>query len=723
MLKNKEVKEFLYGTAYYAEGHPFIYYRGIGHPSRRAKPEYLTDLKNIKQSGLNTIRVCEQSWSIIEPEPDTYDFELYDKVLDECAKLGLYVIMGVDTLNPPEWLFEMYPDAWLINDVGQRAAGGGWPVACFSSPGFRERSAKYTENFVKHYKDHPTIVAYQLDNEPDHIPRRQRITGQEEFYCYCANCLDGFKRWLKKKYGENAPYIPEPFPEFEFCPPWLWVEWRLFNAENIVNKIRWGVEQIKKWDKVHPITTNIMMQSAFTANMISWDHDTWGLAEVLDEMGMDYYSPLNKKGDFEYNIEDSAAYSLARSQAENGKFHCLEIQPTTLEGRSLCTWDIWKKSLKGIRKAGDPGIVRIWTWRPIANGAKSVTYWVWKSQIHTQFDLVRPDGSFSEYVSIVKDISDKIKKVSPFIIEAKPYPSDVAILYSKRTIHFAYRYNMADLPIQAMLGAFAALWENRIQVDFVDVDRAIRGYLSKYKACFAPSLYVVEKELVNSFKSFVENGGHLFTDALSGSFDEKMEYSIVPCNHMDELMSYRSHMTLLEDKPELTISKEYWSKRLGEAVPGGSYVEEIEPLKGAEILAKFKNGNPAAVLARTGKGETLHVGTDLAGSYFLNKEPAAAGIFVDFAKKAGAKPLVTVSNLKPEESKKFEVTLLRNAKSQTAFLINSNPCEVHPRITFSNMPKNAQIMDAFTGRELSLVKYSEFDITVEPYDLKVLVIK
>jgi hypothetical protein len=129
------------------------------------------------------------------------------------------------------------------------------------------------------------------------------------------------------------------------------------------------------------------------------------------------------------------------------------------------------------------------------------------------------------------------------------------------------------------------------------------------------------------------------------------------------------------------------------------------------------------VLARTGEGETLHVATDLARSYFLKRESAVAEIFVDFAKRAGAKPLVTVSNLKLEESKNFEANLLRNEKLQIAFLINSNPYEVSPRITFGNMRANAKIVDAFTEREISPVQYSEFDITVDPYDVRVLVIK
>ena len=723
--KGKKIEEFLYGVAYYPEGWPFIV-SGYGYPPRITKPEWLIDLTNIKNSGLNTVRVCEFSWPVIEPEPGKYDFELYDKLLDRCAELGMYVIMGVDTLNPPQWVFEMYPDAWLINNMGQRRIRK-WPSACFSHPGFRELSARYIENFITHYRNHPTIVAYQLDNEPAHHPPRRVITGRAELYCYCSYCLRRFGKWLEDKYGKDAPYVPEPLPEFEFFPDWLWVEWRLFNEENIVNKIKWVAEQVKKWDKDHPVTTNIMMYVAFSDEYSAQAHDTWGLAEVLDEMGMDYYSGLaDAEGRFGYSVIDSAVYSLARSQAKGQRFYCLEIQPTTLWGSG------WGSNEEGLRRLGDPRVVRLWTWRPIAYGAKNVTYWVWRTQTPTVYALVRPDGSFSEYIDIIREISHKLRRLSPIIAESKPYPSDVAILYSKRTLHLAFRHKFSNVkfpirfptPIQSVLGAFAALWQNRVQVDFIDVDRAVKGYLAEYRACFAPSTYVVEKELASSLKNFVENGGYLFTDALSGSFDEKIGYSIVPCNDLDELMLYRSHLPFLEEKPEFMMVKDYGSKRSGETLSGNSYVEEIEPLGGASIVAEFRNKLPAVVLARKGKGETMHVGTDLTRACFLDGDPSIAEIAVDFAKMAGASPFVTVSELNPQESKNLEITLLKNKETQIMFLLNSNGNDVYPKICMRDMPKKTKIVDIFAGKEVDPGQHSEgFRVSIEPYDVTVLTIK
>ncbi len=708
----RKINDFLYGVAYYAEGWPFIIsgYNTEGyalkHPSRITKPEYLVDLENIKKIGLNTIRICEFSWSIFESKPDIYDFELYDRVLDKCAELGMYVILGVDTLNPPEWLFEMYPDAWLINEAGQRRRG--WPSPCFSNPGFRDRSAKYIKKFVAHYKDRPTVVAYQLDNEPTNSDR-----------CYCHHCVRKFRRWIKDKFGDQAPHVPDPLPYR--MPDRLWVEWRLFSEENIVNKIRWVAEQVHKWDKEHPVTTNIMASVAFSDRYSVIGHDTWGLAETLDEMGMDYYSGLDEKGRFVgHGIKDSAAYSLSRSQAKGERFYCLEISPTTLMREGSRSNEI------EIRKVGDPRVLRLITWRPIAYGAKNVTYWVWKSQTPSIWGLVKPDGTFfSEYVDIVKEISSKLKKLYPIIAEAKPlYPSDVAILYSKTTLHAMFTKGMPSLPVQSMYGAFAALWENGIQTDFINVDRAVEGYLANYKACFAPCLFVAEKELVDAFKTFVKNGGHLFTDALSGSVNEKMEYSIIPCNGLDKLMLYRNHFSLLEEKPEFTMTKDYGSTKAGKSFSGLSYIEEVEPLQGAQVLAEFKNKQPAAVSAKMGKGETMHVGTDLARAYFLNKEPSIAKMIVDFAKMAGTKPFATVSNLKPEESRLLEVALLGNEKTQIAFLLNANANEIHPKINVTNMPEKAKIIDVLAEKNIGLTNFpKEFETSIEPFDVKVIVIK
>ena len=52
----------LYGVSYY--------------PEHKTKEDLAWDIKLLKESGINTVRMGEFSWCRMEPEPGRYDFTL-----------------------------------------------------------------------------------------------------------------------------------------------------------------------------------------------------------------------------------------------------------------------------------------------------------------------------------------------------------------------------------------------------------------------------------------------------------------------------------------------------------------------------------------------------------------------------------------------------------------------------------------------------------------------
>jgi len=48
--------------------------------------EWRMDLENIEKVGFNTIRTGVCAWPTCEPKPNTYDFVIYDKILDMCKE-------------------------------------------------------------------------------------------------------------------------------------------------------------------------------------------------------------------------------------------------------------------------------------------------------------------------------------------------------------------------------------------------------------------------------------------------------------------------------------------------------------------------------------------------------------------------------------------------------------------------------------------------------------
>ena len=61
-------KEFLFGVCYYPEQWPESYWE--------------EDARRMKECGVNTVRLGEFGWAIMEPRPGHYDFALFDRAIE-----------------------------------------------------------------------------------------------------------------------------------------------------------------------------------------------------------------------------------------------------------------------------------------------------------------------------------------------------------------------------------------------------------------------------------------------------------------------------------------------------------------------------------------------------------------------------------------------------------------------------------------------------------------
>jgi len=427
--------------------------------------EWRMDLENIKKVGFNTIRTGVCAWPTCEPEPNTYDFGIYDKIMSMCKDIGLSVILTVpQNLPSPRWLLEMYPESWVVNSRGEKGKLR-WPYACFNHPGLRERSALFIKEFVPHFRDHHNLIMYQLDNEISYT-LEHRLGEKLSFHCYCQYCLKEFSRWLDKKYeGRERPELkrqtatgtisrepipfsdlrPIPLPDPVFCTELLWVEWRKFHDHVITMKTKWIADEVKKYDKIHPLTSNLMPGANYYA---AGSHDFFELSRQIDLVGTSSYPELSgythvTKG---YEIWDSFFLIFPRSTARGKGFHVLERKGIPL--RTVRILDIFDDA--GITKTGDKRRVVTWSWRPVAYGARSLIYWVWRLQRPNDYSFARPDGTLAtEFIPAVEKLSAGFQKVYPCIAEAKPRPSEVAMLISRSSIHLASKsgdFNIPEVP-------------------------------------------------------------------------------------------------------------------------------------------------------------------------------------------------------------------------------------------------------------------------------------
>src|SRR6204780_2357108 len=178
----------LYGAAYYNEYMPGD---DADHAARLDK-----DVALMKAAGLNVVRMGESTWSLWEPEDGRFEYAWMDRVVDAMGKAGIKVILGTPTYSIPAWMAHQHAE--ILADRIPGGMFGGQPVAVpyglrqnmdTDSPAYRFYAERLIRHIVAHYKDNPTVIGWQLDNE----------TGSYD--AANTDVFIGFPNLLEKKFG------------------------------------------------------------------------------------------------------------------------------------------------------------------------------------------------------------------------------------------------------------------------------------------------------------------------------------------------------------------------------------------------------------------------------------------------------------------------------------------------------------------------------------------
>ena len=131
---------FLVGAAYYPEWWP--------------AGEWEVDFRQMRDLGINTVRMGEFAWALFEPAPAKFDFDWMDRALAIAGRYGIRAILATPTASVPPWLFQLHPDVLSGNSSGPFTYGGrkGYNT---NSPNYLAASQRITTALAEHYGRHP----------------------------------------------------------------------------------------------------------------------------------------------------------------------------------------------------------------------------------------------------------------------------------------------------------------------------------------------------------------------------------------------------------------------------------------------------------------------------------------------------------------------------------------------------------------------------------------
>jgi beta-galactosidase len=569
------------------------------YPEHWPEERWATDARLMAEAGVNIVRLAEFAWSFLEPEPGRFDFDWLDRAIAILHQHGIQVILGTPTASAPPWVMAMFPNAYKVNENGQRRTYGNRCEFCPTHAGYRERGRLVTRAMAEHYVGNPAVIGWQIDNE---------LNGR----CYCPNCQAGFQNWLRARYGTLATLnsdwgtifwshvytewsqIPAPAETGGVPNPGLDLDFRRFMSDTFVHFQQEQVDILRQVCPKHFVTHNFMgfnfdqidyFKLARPLDFVAWDNyprTGWHLAQEVDHVyvALGHDTMRGLKGQ---------PFWLMEEQSGSGGWQTVGMNPR-------------------------PGEMRLWTYQAIAHGADAMIYFRWRTARYgtEQYwhGVLYHHGQPGRRYSELKAIGSELKRAGEQILGAENRSQVAMILSYDTRWAFQGQANHADFRYPALFTSYYKALHNRnIGVDIVPPD----ADLSRYRLVIAPALYILPAATADRLRAFVQDGGMLITTARSGVKDEANAIvdSYLPglladvCGvEVDEYDVAPAEMTV---PLELTLPG-----RTAQIAQAWLWFDVLRPTTSQAIASyqgEYFSGSPAVTLNRFGKGQAVYVGT------------------------------------------------------------------------------------------------------------------
>ena len=484
-----KMKEILYGVAYYHEN----------MPTERLE----TDVKLMKECGINVVRIAESSWGNMEPHDGEFDFSWLDKVIDAMQKADIKIIVGTPTYSIPTWLAKAHPEI-IWGGYGMRQNMD------LSNGVYRFYSERVIRKLISHVCKNPAVIGYQIDNETKYLGTKGdslQIRFVDEIKRKFGSTDSLNKAWGLAYWGQKInSWTDFPAREGATSPSYK-LEWDRFTRNTVTEFLSWQAKIVNEYKRPDQfITLNFDGQTVNGTPGPNTLNNTFDAAKVLDITGFDIYHGSQ-------DALDGTVTSLFGDWARSSKQTNYLVLETNIQTQSWSSeWQI----------PPFDGQVRLCAYSHLAHGANMVGYWHWHSNHYGQetywkgllgHDL-QPNRVFNE----VKQISGELKRIGSHLVNLKT-DNKVAILYSADS-YAAINFLPFDQKAgyQTVLKQYHdALYKLNVGCDFILPETE---NWSKYKLIVIPPLYISSDATLKKISDYIAAGGQVLMAFKSGFCNE-----------------------------------------------------------------------------------------------------------------------------------------------------------------------------------------------------------
>ena len=499
----------LYGAAYYNEYMP-------GDQNARLDK----DVALMKGAGINVVRMGESTWSLWEPSDGVFEYAWMDHIVDAMGKAGIKVILGTPTYSIPAWMAHEHPEI-LADRIPEGQFGGKAVPSVYGlrqnmdtdSPAYRFYAERLIRHIVAHYKDNPTVIGWQLDNETS------------SYGAANPDVFIGFQHYLEKKFG-----TPENLSQAWFLNYWgenihTWedlptregtistgykLEWTRWSQIRVTDFLHWQAALVRACAGPRQFVTTDY------GGMMRHDVNEEAVAQALDIPADNIYhgtqdhfdgSVQSLQGDFTRSLKHSN-YLVTETNAQTIGWNS-EGQFPPYDGQ--LREDVYTHLSNGAN------MVEYWHWASIA--ANQETYW--KGILSHDLE---PNRAYAE----MSRTAHELQKIGPHLVGLQIRPK-VAILWSRDSANainfmpfggpapvspFSRAPQGYDALVQQM---HRTLYQLNVPTDFVFPETQD---FSQYKMLIVPALYISDDALLERISDYVKKGGEVVMTFKSGFANE-----------------------------------------------------------------------------------------------------------------------------------------------------------------------------------------------------------
>lgn len=440
--------------------------------------------RTMKENGMKVCRI-RMFEEYMKNRDGAWDFTCFDTAFDAAAKYGIKVFAT------------LFPRAHGANTLGG-----------FKHPANREHMAaiaEYISSVVQHYRNHPALYGWVLMNEPGTggiLPSNPLTTEMMQAWADGDKPADTWTEGYTSDIFNRQRYL----------------------VEHNTWYISWLSEQVRLYDGKSEIHIN---NHQIFDNVAEYDFPAW--RKSLTSLGASAHPSWH----FEYFPRERYAMALgANCQIIKSGAGELPFWITELQGGN--------NTYSG-KRAFCPTAEEItqWLWVGIASGAKGIIFWCYNPRTvgeeAGEWAMINNDNTNSDRLDAAREVARCLEENASLFSSARPIDSHINIVYIRESL-WAEQQMQLDVSqesawegrqkggvIKSAIGAYEALLSYGINANF----REIGEYDWTRKDCRGEVVILANQVAVPTYRMadlrrFVERGGKLIVEGLTGFFDENL---------------------------------------------------------------------------------------------------------------------------------------------------------------------------------------------------------